>query len=551
MFVAVSMAVAVAAVLVTVPLVDGKSLMSYTADDAFISFRYSENLSDGHGPVWNLDGPRTDGYTSALWMVLVAVPGVVNADPVVAAKVLGVLAALALLLLLAFAGGRGGLLVRIVAIAALALSPAFLTLTIQGMETTAATLMAAVAAWLLVRAVRSPNSRELALFNGACLLAILARPDLAVFVGVCLLGLFAWLFRRHDRATLRRAAAWTGAAFFLPALLWALWRWNYYGYPLPNTAYAKRSDALIDPYARHFVRTFVTEFAVLYFVPIAILVVRSISRRRRDSDPAGLWAIWVALSAALAFLFAGLFFSPIQGNLWRFQVPVFGVVLLVLVLLASRDELAANLGMTGSRWARVLTWSLAAAAVLFPLTTIDKTRVEIRGRWTHDRIQAGKALAPFADAGMTMFVTESGAIPLYSKWRSYDLLGLNDHEIATEGATVRRVNDMNPAVLQLVIRPNGGTAVSVLRSLLSSGRYELATATVKTNDKLRVGSPLQAHFYFVKKDVPLARQLLESLRGMQDVKRLSPALTRQVLRKIDYVQPAPLLASEIKRGRDE
>jgi hypothetical protein len=114
------------------------------------------------------------------------------------------------------------------------------------------------------------------------------------------------------------------------------------------------------------------------------------------------------------------------------------------------------------------------------------------------------------------------------------LLGLNDHEIATEGATVRRLNDLNPAVLQLVIRPDGGTAAPVLRSLLSSGRYEFATATVKTNDKLRVGSPFQAHFYFVKKDVALSRQLLDSLRGMQDVKRLPAAVTRQVLRNMDY-----------------
>src|SRR4051794_9753772 len=157
-FAVLVLAAVVVGVLVSVSLVDGKSLMSYTADDSLISFRYSQNLADGHGPVWNLTGSRTDGYTSALWMFLIAIPTALGADPAVAAKVLSLIAGAGILALLAFAGGRRALLARVIAIGALVLSPAFLTLTVQGLETTVAALMATAVAWLLFRAVRSPGS---------------------------------------------------------------------------------------------------------------------------------------------------------------------------------------------------------------------------------------------------------------------------------------------------------------------------------------------------------------------------------------------------------
>ena len=43
-----------------------------TQDDAFISFRYAENLANGQGLVFN-PGERVEGYSNPLWTVLFAV----------------------------------------------------------------------------------------------------------------------------------------------------------------------------------------------------------------------------------------------------------------------------------------------------------------------------------------------------------------------------------------------------------------------------------------------------------------------------------------------
>src|SRR2546423_1033041 len=152
-----ALAVVVAAVVVTVPLLHGQSLLSFTADDAYITFRYADHLADGHGPVWNLVGPRADGYTSPLWMTLIAATDVVGIGNEAASKVLSLLAAAAIVAILTLAGGRRAPLARTVAIAALVVSPAFMAITVQGLETTTAALFATCTALALVAALRRPG----------------------------------------------------------------------------------------------------------------------------------------------------------------------------------------------------------------------------------------------------------------------------------------------------------------------------------------------------------------------------------------------------------
>ena len=66
-----------------------------TVDDAFITFRYAQNLVDGLGPVYNA-GERVEGYSSPIWMLASAAGNALGIDPVFASKWAGLLAASAL-----------------------------------------------------------------------------------------------------------------------------------------------------------------------------------------------------------------------------------------------------------------------------------------------------------------------------------------------------------------------------------------------------------------------------------------------------------------------
>ena len=63
-------------------------LRPWTLDDAYITFRYSRNLAEGHGAVFN-PGERVEGYTSFLWMAIMAAAHLVGANIVVASKIVG------------------------------------------------------------------------------------------------------------------------------------------------------------------------------------------------------------------------------------------------------------------------------------------------------------------------------------------------------------------------------------------------------------------------------------------------------------------------------
>src|SRR5205814_2662804 len=50
-------------------LVIATTLGRFGIDDAFINFRYAENLASGLGPVFN-PGERIEGYTTPAWVFL-------------------------------------------------------------------------------------------------------------------------------------------------------------------------------------------------------------------------------------------------------------------------------------------------------------------------------------------------------------------------------------------------------------------------------------------------------------------------------------------------
>ena len=84
-----------------VSLGDRMPFIEFTLDDSYITYRYSENLAQGHGPVWNIGEDPVEGYTSFLWMLLNS--GFIKAgvSPEVGSKLFSLLSATGLMLILA------------------------------------------------------------------------------------------------------------------------------------------------------------------------------------------------------------------------------------------------------------------------------------------------------------------------------------------------------------------------------------------------------------------------------------------------------------------
>jgi arabinofuranosyltransferase len=216
----------------------------WMCDDAFITFRYADNLVRGHGLVFNA-GERVEGYTNLLWTLWVALGIALGASAAAWAGFWGIACFAATLALLA---RRGWSIARSAAIAwpmpvAVVLAAVhregaiFAT---SGLETSAFTLLA-FAGYLLVCPVDVPSAssapervaslRRLAAAGAVLALASLTRPDGVLFAAVC----GVWILGGRD---LRGAVAFAAgfAALWLPA---TIWRVAYYGDLFPNTYYAK------------------------------------------------------------------------------------------------------------------------------------------------------------------------------------------------------------------------------------------------------------------------------------------------------------------------
>src|SRR6476620_286995 len=94
-------AIALAAAALTVIAILTVLLWRVTLDDAYITFRYARHLAEGYGlGAWNHTGEHVEGYSSPLWMLLIAGAAWLGVDLRIASKVFGAAAALTVIVVL-------------------------------------------------------------------------------------------------------------------------------------------------------------------------------------------------------------------------------------------------------------------------------------------------------------------------------------------------------------------------------------------------------------------------------------------------------------------
>ena len=263
------------------------SVAWFLCDDAFISFRYTRNLLEGHGLVFN-PGERVEGYTNFLWILeLAAIWGIFDLRPEYAAPwlsvayTIGTIAAM-LWWVARLPSLRNRGLVRWMALGLLCCSATFAVWTSGGgLETRQFTffIVAAVVSLSLY-----PNSRGGLLAASLCLAAAeLTRPEGLLLAACC----FTWFALHHlakgDKFGLRlfRQTIFLVAPFALIASAHFLFRYAYYGEWLPNTYYAKHVGPWYESGFRYLWAA-ALETGLYILLPLALLALRSRWQTHRD-----------------------------------------------------------------------------------------------------------------------------------------------------------------------------------------------------------------------------------------------------------------------------
>lgn len=252
---------------------------AWISDDGYISLRVVENLIGGRGLTWNAD-ERVQVFTHPLWLLLTSAACAVTGDLQFTVFALQLLASLAAAALLAF-GIASTTSATAASLALLIVSKPFVDYSTSGLENPLShlLLLAFLVAWF--RSDEGPGARwALALTGG---LTMLNRLDLTLVV---LPPLAARLLWKPDRSKLAAAAA-----GIVPLAAWLAFATVYYGFALPNTAYAKLGTGLTPAdlanqgllYARNLLtRSPVTALVILAGLAEALL------RRPRATGAVGL-----------------------------------------------------------------------------------------------------------------------------------------------------------------------------------------------------------------------------------------------------------------------
>lgn len=382
----------------------------HLSDDGFIYFRYAANLASGHGPVWNVGEAPVEGYSSPLWLGLLAAGMALGSDVVTWSRWLGFLAAAGALIGVWVLARRLGAGIALAGTATLlaALVKGLYYWAPVGLETP---LDTALLVWTCAGVADS--RRGSAWLVPVALLGI-ARPEGPFLV---VLALAAIAIARGWRAVTWREAAIAVA----PAALWLAFRWGYYGVPLPNTYYAKATG----PRAQQL--RLGLHYGGWLVVPLAIAAAWTLRSPRRP-----VLAILLLIAGQLALTVAG-------GGDWmsnhRLLLPV------VLPLLGCSAAFASSSEVRGG----VLPALLVAALTTSHVRASGRTLLAaLRGQtlphqlWqegtlVHSSRGAADWIARHYPAGTTIAVNHAGVVPNgLLGFTAIDMTGLNDAHIARD-----------------------------------------------------------------------------------------------------------------------
>ncbi|MCG3196249.1 MAG: hypothetical protein GHCLOJNM_00721 [bacterium] len=205
---------------------------AWLCDDAYITLRTVDNFTHGFGLRWNI-ADRVQAYTHPLWMFLISSVYSFTEEPYYTALFLSIgvsTAAVALFLLKLAPPGRGVLLAATVLI----LSKAFVDYSTSGLENPLTHLLLVLFLWLFFQGVES--GLGLLALSGVAALGTVNRLDTALLFAPAVA--LAWWKRPKIKGTLALLAG------GIPLIAWTTFSLVYYGFPFPNTAYAKLSTGV-------------------------------------------------------------------------------------------------------------------------------------------------------------------------------------------------------------------------------------------------------------------------------------------------------------------
>ena len=414
------------------------------ADDTYIHLRFANHLASGEGIVWNKGEPPVEGSTSFLYLLMITAIEMSGIQPIWTLPYLNAFFSTILLLnvfiLLQILNPKK-LIINLTVTVMLGLFPPIMVWSASGLEVMLYAFAILLCASLYILYRKGVTSPYIAGFAFA--ITSFIRPEcLLLFSATAVFELFVvWL---SDKKVYKQSAGLIGT-FFLFYLPIFLWKWSYFGYPFPNTYYAKTGGGITQLLSGI---SYLKNNLVENFIPAGFLGIVFLATFRKDS-------YFVEKLYLCLLLFTSWIVVAINGGDYmgkaRFLTPTISFLYILGGSGISRimdriKKSALQLGLILILLAAAfLDWQAENPILIdygnkrFPGASMSYKPKYIIS--TPEFVFIGKALKRISDPGDSIALVPIGAIGYYSEMTVYDMVGLVDPHIAHEPFSQEFITD--------------------------------------------------------------------------------------------------------------
>lgn len=476
-------------------------------EDAAILMRYAEHFAEGHGIVWNVGEPPVDGATDFLFMIVVGLLVKAGLSLETATRSIGFLSHIGTVWIVYLTLRRlfnADLVSSIVSAAYIAVGPGLYYVAAY-FGTPFFALFGSITWYMVLRTIEMGETGVTAvIFACTALITALIRPE-----GVILTALMVAAMIYICGVSRVKYTLWY--YFFMFTLVggaYFLWRWSYFGFPLPNPYY-KKGGGLFYSWS--------LKLSVWYTLKMCLPV---------------LWAFILGFYSKSTQRLTFGFGLPLAGfasafvlishemNFWgRFQYVLLPMALLCWYPLLNdirRDfhfKKWAAMDVRKKLVASCLVVFVSAVVLLYGASLAKTATYHKDGLY-----DMAKMLSDYKNRGFTIAATEAGLLPLYSGWKALDAWGLNDQWIAHNGKITEEYLDrFKPNVIVFhewfspLVEPVNTSGkwfemVMTLKHYAEKKGYILAAAFGE--------SPYDTHYYYVRSDFDESKEIVDRIRAV-------------------------------------
>lgn len=482
-------------------------------EDAAMIMRYAQHLAGGHGIVWNIGEAPVDGATDFLFMVASAALIKLGFTVGQAVRGIGFVSHLLTVLLIYWTNRRvhnGNIPFSF--LSGLYLAAGSGLSYVSAYFGTPFFALAAASTWTLgLLLMREQNPRwwlSLA-FALSGLVTGLIRPEGVILASLMLLAVVVMRGLKNSVSII----VIFGAVFLILGGVYFIWRWDYFGYPLPNPFYKKGEGGWSW-------NTF--EISMLNTLRLSLPVAFAfiLGFRSKETMKTTLVYLIPILGFAAAF---GLVSNEMNFGA-RFQYATVPLALMSWIPLVRGFRLEAlNQVSVRERSVYIVALiGLSAGLVYYSwfqtcFMALHQQRCD--APYERDgRLEMARMLADFRGKGYVMAVTEAGLLPYYSGWDAVDTWGLNDQHIAHNGLTMEYLDEYKPHIIMFHDYYSPLVPPRLTEANLAQ-RWFSMTILMKTyaeqNGYVLAAvfgdSPYDTHYYYVRTDFEDSERLIERI----------------------------------------